>query len=523
MQICRYATLDVPTGDKFMTYAITYSRAAVGIQAPLITVEADTTSGLSQIIIVGLPETAVKESKDRVKTAIINAGYSLPNKRLTVNLSPADLPKSGGRCDLAVALCILVAAGNLPEGCLKDFEFLGELALNGETRFVSGILPVTMQNMSTVRSLVVPTVNSSEAALVEPTAKVFAASSLQDVIAHLLGRESLALVKSLGTKVLPINTLELSDVRGQNLAKRALKIAAGGGHNLLFIGPPGSGKTMLASRLGSLLPTMSIEDAISTASVQSVSKYQFNTTTFGVRPFRTPHHTASAVALVGGGNPPRPGEISLAHNGVLFLDELPEYPRHVLEALREPIESGEIIISQAHHQVCFPANFQLIAVMNPCPCGYYGDNTDRCDCTNDKILKYRSRVSGPLLDRIYLHLDVPALPPGRLSEPNTTNSFSDHKQALARVANAQSLMLNRFGKLNAALTNKEIESHCRLTPNDLRLLDKAMLALGLSARGYYKILKVARTIADIEESTDIHTKHLTEALGLRKLDRYQAV
>jgi magnesium chelatase family protein len=340
-----------------MTYAITYSRAAVGIQAPLITVEADTTSGLPQIIIVGLPETAVKESKDRVKTAIINAGYSLPNKRLTVNLSPADLPKSGGRYDLAIALCILVGAGNLPEGCLKEFEFLGELALNGETRFVSGILPASIQICSTKRSLVVPAVNGPEAALVETSLQVFAASSLQEVIAHLLEREPLALVKGKTKGIRPIYTLKLSDVRGQKLAKRALTIAAAGAHNLLFIGPPGSGKTMLASRLGSLLPTMSIEESLSSASVQSVSKYQFDTTSFGVRPFRTPHHTASAVALVGGGNPPRPGEISLAHNGVLFLDELPEYPRHVLEVLREPIESGEIIISRAHHQVRFPANF----------------------------------------------------------------------------------------------------------------------------------------------------------------------
>ena len=267
---------------------------------------------------------------------------------------------------------------------------------------------------------------------------------------------------------------------------------------------------------------MSTEESLSSASVQFVSKYQFDTTSFGARPFRTPHHTASAVALVGSGNPPRPGEISLAHNGVLFLDELPEYPRHVLEVLREPIESGEIIISRVHHQVRFPANFQLLAAMNPCPCGYYGDDTDRCDCTNDKIQKYRSRVSGPLIDRIDLHVDVPALPPGTLSAPNET-TISEHEQVLEQIATSQSVMLRRCDKLNAALTNKEIESHCKLTPNDQHLLDKAMLALGLSARGYYKILKVARTIADIEESTDIHTKHLTEALGLRKLDRYQTI
>lgn len=368
-----------------------------------------------------------------------------------------------------------------------------------------------------------PAANGPEAALVETSLQVFAASSLQAVIAHLLARKPLALAKGESTGTRPDDTMKLSDVRGQKLAKRALTIVAAGSHNLLFIGPPGSGKTMLASRLGSLLPVMSTEESLSSASVQSVSKYQFDTTSFGVRPFRTPNHTASAAALVGGGNPPRAGEISLAHNGVLFLDELPEYPRHVLEVLREPIESGEIIISRAHHQVRFPGNFQLLAAMNPCPCGYYGDNTDSCDCTNNKIQKYRSRVSGPLLDRIDLHVDVPVLPPGTLSATSAKTSFTEHELVLKQIVKSQSVMRSRCGKLNAALTNKDTEAHCRLTPNDQHLLDKAMLALGLSARGYYKILKVARTIADIEESTDIHTKHLTEALGLRKLDRYQTI
>ena len=504
-----------------MTFARTYSRAAVGIDAPLITIEADTTAGLPQIIIVGLPETAVKESKDRVKTAIINAGFKLPNKRVTVNLSPADLPKSGGRYDLAIALCILLAAGYLPEESLRHYEFLGELALNGEIRSVDAILPAAMQNLSTSRSLVVPGVNAAEAALANPSG-VFSATSLTDVIAHLKEQATLSLLAPEPTPPPAGSSLRVSDVRGQTLAKRALTIAASGGHNLLFIGPPGSGKTMLASRLRTLLPAMSTSAALATACVQSVSKYQFDFATFGSRPFRAPHHTASAIALVGGGSPPKPGEISLANNGVLFLDELPEFPRHVLEVLREPLESGEIVISRAHHQVCYPANFQLIAAMNPCPCGYYGDDSDRCECTTEKINSYRARVSGPLLDRIDIHVDVPALPPGTLSDPRYASNEAEHDLAIQEVSASQHLMSKRTGKLNALMTNRDIELHCRLEKADQRLLDKAMVALGLSARGYFKILKVARTIADIEAEDSIQTRHLTEALGFRKLDRYQS-
>jgi magnesium chelatase family protein len=507
-----------------MSVAVTYSRAAVGIQAPLITVETDISSGLPKVIIVGLPETAVKESKDRVKAAMANSGYAMPAKRITINLSPADIPKSGGRYDLAIAVSILAAMEVVSIETISHYELLGELALNGQIRSVTGILPAAIQNTGVDRDLIVPVSNGDEAALVK-SAQILAAPTLSAVIGHL---SDCQLLMPVSPKRKPpassASSVRLSDVKGQALAKRALKIAAAGGHNLIFIGPPGSGKTMLARRLAALIPPMSAEEALATASVQSVSKYSFSNVSFGARPFRSPHHTASAVALVGGGSPPGPGEISLAHNGVLFLDELPEFPRHVLEVLREPLESGEIIISRAHYHVTYPANFQLIAAMNPCPCGYYGDDTDRCECTIDSVARYRARISGPLLDRIDLHVDVPALPPAVL----TASGPEGLQDGLAEDAETRDLISQVFhmtqqlrGKTNAALTNREIEAHCRLHDKDLQKLENALQVLGLSARGYYKVLKVARTIADLDHQASIASHHLTEALGFRTLDRYR--
>ncbi|QBQ54449.1 YifB family Mg chelatase-like AAA ATPase [Nitrosococcus wardiae] len=500
-----------------MSLAIAYSRAQAGVDASLVTVEVHLSNGLPAFSIVGLPETAVKESKDRVRGALLNCHFEFPARRITVNLAPADLPKEGGRFDLAIALGILAASGQISPPVLKAYEFVGELALSGEVRGIRGVLPVALQAAKAGHTLVVAEENAPEAALVS-TVEVLGASHLLAVCQHLRGESLLAPFSGNSLKTVPVEEMDIADVRGQYHVKRALEVAAAGAHNLLMIGPPGTGKTMLASRLPGLLPGMSEAEALESATVQSISSRGFDFSRWRQRPFRAPHHTASAVALVGGGGQPRPGEISLAHHGVLFLDELPEFERRVLEVLREPLEAGRIMISRAAQQVEFPACVQLVAAMNPCPCGYLGDPKGRCRCTMEQVQRYRARISGPLLDRIDMQIEVPPVPLKQLrTEPEGIVETS--RQIQARVEAARRRQLTRSGQPNSWLSNREIERTCRLSDKDYRLLDQALEQLGLSARAYHRILKVARTIADLEGSEAIRTPHLSEAIGYRRLDR----
>lgn len=501
-----------------MSLAVVYSRALIGINAPLVTVETHITNGLPAMSIVGLPEMAVRESKDRVRAAIINAGFEFPIRKITVNLAPADLPKEGGRFDLAIALGILAASGQLRPASLEPYEFLGELALGGDLRPVKGGLPTALHCGKAGRQLVVPDENAGEAALAE-ACPVLPAGHLLSVCAHLAERESLQphpAVKHNSDVTYPV---DLTEVKGQPQAKRALEIAAAGEHNLLMVGPPGTGKTMLANRLPTILPPMDAEAALESAAVMSISDEGFSATRWGQRSFRSPHHTASAVALVGGGSNPRPGEVSLAHQGVLFLDEFTEYDRRVLDVLREPLEKGRIIISRAARQAEFPARFQLIAAMNPCPCGYLGDMQSNCRCTPDQIRRYRSRISGPILDRIDLHIPVPRLPREQLQNPNPTTPVENSADVRARVTQCRRRQLERAGVSNARMSHKQIRQHCCLPDSARSLLDSAIDKLGLSARAYDRILKVARTIADLAESERIEAMHVGEAIGYRTLDR----
>lgn len=500
-----------------MSLAVLYARAQAGINAPLVTVEVHLSNGLPGLSIVGLPEAAVKESKDRVRSALLNANFDFPARRITINLAPADLPKEGGRFDLAIAIGILAASGQLPADGLAQYEFIAELALTGEMRGIRGILPAALQARRAERTLVVAFDNAPEAALVAGIA-VLPAAHLLDVCAHLAGVRPISAYRRADDIIAVPADDDLADVRAQHHAKRALEIAAAGGHSMLMIGPPGTGKTMLASRLPGLLPPMSEQEALETAAVHSISDLGFSPAQWRKRVFRAPHHTASGVALVGGGSQPRPGEVSLAHNGVMFLDELPEFDRRVLEVLREPLESGRITISRAAHQAEFPARFQLIAAMNPCPCGYLGDADGRCSCTSEQVQRYRARVSGPLMDRIDIHVEVPRVT-RELARGGAATTAEGSAAVRARVERARERQLARTGKPNVALTGKEVDRLCLLQTGDAHLLEQAVNRLGLSARAYHRILKVARTIADLSGSERIETPHLSEAISYRRLDR----
>jgi magnesium chelatase family protein len=497
-----------------MSIAIIYSRAQDGINAPLVTVEIHLSRGLPSFSIVGLPETTVKESKERVRSAILNNQFEFPLSRITVNLAPADLPKEGGRFDLPIALGILIASGQIPNQSIEDHEVIGELSLTGELRQIKGVLPVAIALKKSKRSLILPMNNAEEASIVVDTV-CKPATHLLEVCAHITGTQPLDSYERKETYSSIEYRTDLNEIYGHEHAKRALEIAASGGHNILMIGPPGSGKTMLAERMPTIMPPMTEEQALETAAIASISRHGFSSEHWKQRIIRSPHHSASSVALVGGGSHPKPGEISLAHNGILFLDELPEFDRKVLEVLREPLESGRIIISRAANQVEYPANFQLVAAMNPCPCGYLGEKSGRCRCTEDQVNRYQQKISGPLMDRIDMVIEVNSIPNAIINQTKDENAESS-STIRQRVITAFNQQLKRNGIVNAELKTADIEKHCKLSDTDKLLLQTATNKLGLSGRAIHRVMKVARTIADLSGSETILTQHLSEAISYRQ-------
>lgn len=504
-----------------MALAVLNSRALSGMQAPQVTVEVHLGNGLPGFTIVGLPETEVKEAKDRVRAALQNARFEIPNQKITINLAPADLPKESGRFDLPIALGILAASGQIPATELSQYEFAGELSLSGQLRPIRGAMAMTYamtRQQEKPCAFILPRANADEAALVS-SARIFPADDLLQVCAHFCSRDP---QQKLQAHVPQLQTRhkhhpDMAEVKGQQMAKRALEVAAAGGHSVLMMGPPGTGKSMLAARFAGILPPMSESEALEAAAVQSLVG-AFAPERWGVRSFRSPHHTASGVALVGGGSVPRPGEISLSHHGVLFLDELPEFDRRVLEVLREPLESGQITISRAARQADFPARFQLLAAMNPCPCGYLGHTSGKCRCTPESVARYQDKISGPLLDRIDMQIQVGALSQDEIMQQGTGEASAD---IAARVAQAFQTQQTRQGKSNSQLNTKEIDRLCQPDADGEQLLRTAMSKLNWSARSYHRVLKVARTIADLAGSAQVGKGHVAEAISYRRALRGQ--
>jgi len=496
-----------------MTVATVASRALAGIDAPEVTVEVHLGPGLPAFHIVGLPDTEVREARDRVRAALNHAHFEFPARRITVNLAPAELPKDSSRFDLPIALGILAASGQLAPNSLDTHEFAGELSLTGELRAVRGALAMALSARAAHRAFVLPEGNAPQAALAEG-ARILPARTLLEVVAHLAGEAPLAQYSG-ATRCATAAYADFCEVKGQQQAKRALEVAAAGNHSVLMVGPPGTGKSMLAARFPGILPGLSEAEALEVAAIHSVSSSGFDALRWGERPYRAPHHSASAAALVGGGVLPRPGEISLAHHGVLFLDELPEFDRDVLESLREPLESGRVSIARAARQSQFPARFQLVAAMNPCPCGHCGDRSGRCRCTPERIARYRGRISGPLADRIDIKLEVP---PPREAELIAPTGGESSAAIRGRVERARQLQLARQGKPNALLGTREIDRHCATDREGDQLLRHALARLLMSARAYHRVLRVARSIADLAEKSGIAAEHIAEAIQYRRLD-----
>jgi len=500
-----------------MSLAVLRSRALSGMEALPVSVEVHLANGLPSFTIVGLPDAEVREAKDRVRAALQNVGFEIPARRITINLAPADLPKESGRFDLPIALGILAASGQIPSKELDKYEFAGELSLSGRLRPVRGALAMTFaiqrSGRGARRGFILPKANADEAALVLD-ARVYPADTLLQVCAHFsaVAEDGRLERYSNPAQAQAPGYPDFSDVKGQIHVKRALEIAAAGNHSILLAGPPGAGKSMLAARFPGLLPPMTDEEALEAAAVHSLTG-RFSAQQWRARPFRSPHHTSSGVALVGGGNVPRPGEISLAHCGVLFLDELPEFDRKVLEVLREPLESGRITISRAANQADFPARFQLIAAMNPCPCGWHGHPSGKCHCTSEAVQRYQDRISGPLLDRIDMQIEVAAMAPDAMSAQADGESTA---AIAARVAQAHALQLARQGKVNSRLSTREIDRYCKLDDASERTLRAAMAMMNWSGRAYHRVLKVARTIADITQSPTITSENMAEAIGYRR-------